>query len=195
MRPGCLHAHVDGAEDTDASSFVGGGVGVGGVGGVQVDAQVVAVRREHDGLVLAGKDLAQTINVVDAGHDEFGAEAVELAIVVQASGEPARIDGSQFGRDLGNRLTGECTGHSTEHELQPSRAGIDDTGILEYWILLRRVFDRLIGRLDGALHLGQRFSVGGLDGRRRVGGDGDHRSVAGFGDRIASRLGGAREGL
>ena len=193
MSPCRLHTHVDGAEDADSTCLVGGRISVGRLSCVQVDAQVISVGSEHYGLIFTREHFAQGLDVVDVGDDELRAEAIELAVGVQAAGEPARVDCAQFRGHFGNRIAGERSGHAAQHELQTARACVDDAGVLEDRILLRCVFDGFVGSLDGSLHLGQRLASGGLDRRGRVCGDGDHRPVARFGDCIARGVGGAGE--
>ena len=193
MRPRRLGAHVDGAENPDAARPVGGGIGVGGFDGVNVNAQVVAVGREHDGLVVTGENLAQAVDVLDAGDDELGAEAVEVAVRVEPAGQPAGINRSQLGGYVGNRLTGQRPGHAAQHELQAARAGVDDPGVLQDRVLFGRVLDRFIGGVDGDLHL-----LRGAALRRRgrlsgICGDRDHGAVARLGDGVARGFGSSRK--
>ena len=203
VHSGGLGAHVDRAEGADFGLLVEPRVGQLGLGGVEVDAQALAIGGEHQRLVGSGVALerrggdvgerdAQLLEIGYTGHDELGAEAVEAFAAVEPARQPGGVDVAEILRGGGQRVAARAGQHPAQHHLEPARAGVDHAGVGEHLIELRRALDGGVGLGHGDIQQVD-YRVGLMLGGDRSGfaGDADHRALARLGDRGAGGLRGS----
>ena len=201
VHSGRLRAHVHGPEGANLALGFELRVGQLGFVGVQVDAEAIAVGREHHGfLALAlqrsggdfGERLAQRVAALRARDDQFGAKALQPAALVESAREPGVVDVAEVGRGVWQRVAAQGGAHAAHGQLESARARIDDAGAGQCRIELGRLLDVARDGLKRRVEQ-RRRGVGrigcGCFGCRA--GGADHRSLAGFGER---RIGGIRAG-
>ena len=133
-----LGAHVDCPEGADVAFGVELCVGQFGFVGVEVDAQAIAVGREHDGFAGAaferaggdcGEGGSERLDFGGGFHDQFGAEAVDAVAVVEAAGEPGGVDCAEVGGGVGDGFAARAGQHAAQGEFEAARAGVDHASV------------------------------------------------------------------